>query len=336
MIDREHDLSITKQAGVLKISRGSVYYLPRPVSSADLEIMRRLDRLHLEFPFAGSRMLRGLLALQGCKIGRRHVKTLMRRMGIEALYRRPRTTRPEPGHKIYPYLLRGIEIRRPNQVWAMDITYIPMARGFVYLAVVLDWATRRVLSWRLSITMEAAFCVETLEDALARHGKPEVFNTDQGSQFTGTAFTGLLAGHGIAISMDGKGAWRDNVFVERLWRSVKYEEVYLRAYESVSEARNSIGRYLDFYNRASEHPSVYVIEEKRVLLVGTRSRGSWVLPGSFGDGLGPLVARAMRGRRARVHLARDGWPRCCTAYVVRPNVIGRDLHDPGADSPGLG
>ncbi len=244
MIDREHDLPITKQAEILKVSRGSVYYLPRPVTSADLEIMQRLDRLHLEYPFAGSRMLRGLLALQGCKIGRRHVKTLMRRMGIEALYRRPRTTKPEPGHKIYPYLLRGIEIRRPNQVWAMDITYIPMAHGFVYLAVVLDWATRRVLSWRLSITMEAAFCVETLEDALARHGRPEIFNTDQGSQFTGVAFTSLLASHGIAISMDGKGAWRDNVFVERLWRSVKYEEVYLRAYESVSEARSSIGRYL--------------------------------------------------------------------------------------------
>ena len=185
MIDREHDLPITKQAEVLRISRGSVYYLPRPVPEADLAIMRRLDRLHLEFPFAGSRMLRGLLAAEGCKIGRRHVKTLMRRMGIEALYRRPRTTKPEPGHKIYPYLLRGMEITRPNQVWAMDITYIPMARGFVYLAVVLDWFSRRVLSWRLSITMEAAFCVETLEDALARHGKPDIFNTDQGSQFTG-------------------------------------------------------------------------------------------------------------------------------------------------------
>ena len=180
MIDRAHDLPITKQAEALNISRGSVYYLPRPVSAADLAIMRRLDRLHLEFPFAGSRMLRGLLAAEGCKIGRRHVKTLMRRMGIEALYRRPRTTKPEPGHKIYPYLLRGMEITRPNQVWAMDITYIPMARGFVYLAVVLDWFSRRVLSWRLSITMEAAFCVETLEDALARHGKPEIFNTDQG------------------------------------------------------------------------------------------------------------------------------------------------------------
>ena len=204
MIDREHDLSITRQANVLRISRGSVYYLPRPVSEADLKIMRRIDELHLEFPFAGSRMLRGLLAAEGGKIGRRHVTTLMKRMGIEALYRRPRTTKPEPGHKIYPYLLRGMEITRPNQVWAMDITYIPMARGFVYLAVVLDWFSRRVLSWRLSITMEAAFCVETLEDALARHGKPDIFNTDQGSQFTGSAFTGVLASNGIAISMDGK------------------------------------------------------------------------------------------------------------------------------------
>ena len=220
MIDRAHDLPISKQAEALNISRGSVYYLPRPVSAADLALMRRIDELHLEFPFAGSRMLRGLLAAEGSKVGRRHVKTLMQRMGIEALYRRPRTTKPEPGHKIYPYLLRGIEITRANQVWAMDITYIPMARGFVYLAVVLDWFSRRVLSWRISITMEAAFCIETLQDALDRNGRPEIFNTDQGSQFTGTAFTGALASNGIAISMDGKGAWRDNVFVERLWRSV--------------------------------------------------------------------------------------------------------------------
>jgi len=256
MIDRGHDLPISKQAEALNISRGSVYYLPRPVSEGDLAIMRRLDRLHLEFPFAGSRMLRGLLAFEGCKIGRRHVKTLMRRMGIEALYRHPRTTKPEPGHKIYPYLLRGVEITRPNQVWAMDITYIPMERGFVYLAVVLDWFSRRVLSWRVSITMEAAFCVETLEDALARHGRPEIFNTDQGSQFTGAAFTSVLSNHGIAISMDGKGAWRDNVFVERLWRSVKYEEVYLKAYGSVAEARASLGSYLDFYNRRRPHSSL--------------------------------------------------------------------------------
>jgi putative transposase len=256
MIDRAHDLPISKQAEVLNISRGSVYYLPRPVPATDLALMRRIDELHLEFPFAGSRMLQGLLAAEGSKVGRRHVKTLMQKVGIEALYRRPRTSKPEPGHKIYPYLLRGLEITRPNQVWAMDITYIPMARGYVYLAVVLDWFSRRVLSWRVSITMEAAFCVETLEEALAKHGKPEIFNTDQGSQFTGAAFTGLLASHGIAISMDGKGAWRDNVFVERLWRSVKYEEVYLRAYDSVSEARMSIGRYLDFYNRRRPHSSL--------------------------------------------------------------------------------
>ena len=179
----------------------------------------------------------------------------MRRMRIEALYRRPRTTKPEPGHKIYRYLLRGMEITRPNQAWAMDVTYIPMARGFVYLFV-LDWFSRRVLSWRLSITMEAAFCVETLEDALARHGKPDIFNTDQGSQFTGEAFTGALIDNNIAISMDGKGAWRDNVFVERLWRSVKYEEVYLRAYDSVSEARASIGRHLNFYNGRRPHSSL--------------------------------------------------------------------------------
>src|SRR5450755_2933531 len=256
MIDRKHGLPISRQAEALNVSRSSVYYLPRAVPEADLAIMRRLDQLHLEFPFAGSRLLKGLLAAEGSQIGRRHVKTLMRRMGIEALYRRPRTTKPEPGHKIYPYLLRGKEITRPNHVWAMDITYVPMARGYVYLAVVMDWASRRVLSWRVSITMEAAFCVETLQDALVKYGKPEIFNTDQGSQFTGAAFTGVLADNGIAISMDGKGAWRDNVFVERLWRSVKYEEVYLRAYDNVGEARTSIGRYLDFYNRRRPHSSL--------------------------------------------------------------------------------
>jgi putative transposase len=256
MIDRASALPVTKQARLLGISRSSVYYLPRPVPAADLTIMRQLDELHLEFPFAGARMLRGLLAAKGSKIGRRHVKTLMKRMGIEALYRRPRTTKPEPGHKIYPYLLRGMEIAQPNQVWAMDITYIPMARGFVYLAVVLDWFSRRVLSWRVSITMEAAFCAEALEEALEKHGKPQIFNTDQGSQFTCPAFTGILTGLGTSISMDGKGAWRDNVFTERLWRTVKYEEVYLRAYESVAEARAFIGRYLGFYNCRRPHSSL--------------------------------------------------------------------------------
>ena len=256
MIDREHELPIIRQADALNIARSTVYYLPRPASAADLAIMRRLDELHLELPFAGSRMLRALLAAEGSVLGRRHVKTLMKKMGIAAIYRRPRTTIPEPGHKIFPYLLRGLTVDRPNQVWAMDITYIPMAKGFVYLAVVLDWFSRRVLSWRVSITMEAAFCVATLEDALARYGKPEIFNTDQGSQFTGAAFTGVLQANGIAISMDGKGAWRDNVFVERLWRSVKYEEVYLHAYDTVSAARTGIGRYLDFYNTRRPHSSL--------------------------------------------------------------------------------
>ena len=177
-------------------------------------------------------------------------------MGIEAIYRRPNTSKPAPGHKIYPYLLRSVSIARPNQVWAMDITYIPMARGFVYLAAVVDWFSRRVLAWRLSITLEVEFCLEAVEEALVRHGKPEIFNTDQGSQFTSADFTGLLLKHAIAISMDGKGSWRDNVFVERLWRSVKYEEVYLRAYDSVAEARASIGRYLDFYNSKRPHSSL--------------------------------------------------------------------------------
>ena len=189
-------------------------------------------------------------------IGRERVATLMRRMGIEALYRRPNTSKPAPGHKVYPYLLRGLVVERPNQVWAMDITYIPMARGFVYLAAVMDWFSRRVLAWRLSITLDVEFCLDAVKEALARHDRPDIFNTDQGSQFTSTAFTGVLLKHGIAISMDGRGAWRDNVFVERLWRSVKYEEVYLRAYDSVGEARASLGRYLDFYNRRRPHSSL--------------------------------------------------------------------------------
>ncbi len=256
MIDHTHDLPIARQAKALNISRGAVYYKPRPVSDVDLRITRRIDELHLDHPFMGARMLRDMLNREGVLIGRRHVATLMKRMGIEAIYRRPNTSKPAPGHKIYPYLLRKLKIEKPNHVWAMDITYIPMARGFVYLAAVVDWASRRVLSHRVSITMEADFCVEALEEAIAKYGKPEIFNTDQGSQFTGEAFTGVLIRNRIAISMDGKGSWRDNVFVERLWRSVKYEEVYLRAYRSVFEARASLGRYLDFYNRRRPHSSL--------------------------------------------------------------------------------
>ena len=256
MIDRNHDLPITRQAKALGISRGSVYYLPRPVPAADLAVMRRMDELHLEFPFAGSRMLRDLLNKEGVEIGRCHITTLMRRMGIEALYRRPFTSKPPPGHRIYPYLLRGMTIDHPNQVWAMDITYVPMARGFVYLAAVIDWLSRRVLAWRLSITMEAALCVEALEEALARYGRPEIFNTDQGSQFTGEDWIAPLKAAGVAISMDGKGRWIDNVFIERLWRSVKYEDVYLHAYASGSEARQSLTRYFAFYNARRLHEAL--------------------------------------------------------------------------------
>ena len=256
MIDRTHPLPISRQVEAVGISRGSVYYLPKPTSPEDLALMRRIDELHLELPFAGSRMLRDLLNAQGMAVGRKHVATLMRRMGIEALYRKPNTSRRHPAHKIYPYLLRHRPITAPNQAWAMDITYIPMARGFVYLAAVIDWYSRRVLAWRVSITMDTAFCIEAVEEAIARHGTPEIFNTDQGSQFTSTEFVGLLQRHDIDIRMDGKGCWRDNVFIERLWKSVKYEDVYLRAYDSVSHARQSLGRYFDFYNTRRPHTAL--------------------------------------------------------------------------------
>jgi len=256
MIDREHELPLVRQADLLGLSRGSLYYKNRPVTAAALAIMHRIDELHLEYPFAGSRMLGDLLRGEGVEIGRERVARMMRRMDIVAIYRRPNTSKPSPGHKIYPYLLRGLAVDRPNQVWATDITYIPMARGFVYLVAVVDWFTRRVLSWRLSTGMEVDFCLEAVEEALAKYGRPGIFNTDQGSQFTSAAFTGLLLENKITISMDGRGAWRDNVFVERLWRSVKYEEVYLRAYNSVAEARASIGRYLEFYNRKRPHSSL--------------------------------------------------------------------------------
>ena len=256
MIDRDHELSLSAQADALNISRGSIYYVAAPVSAENLVVMRRIDELHLEIPFAGSRMLRDLLAAEGRLLGRRRVTSMMQQMAIKATYPKPNTSKPAPGHRIYPYLLRGLAIDRPNHVWATDITYIPMARGFVYLCAVMDWFTRRVLAWRVSNTMEADFCVETLEDALARHDKPEIFNSDQGSQFTGTAFTGVLINNEIKISMDGRGAWRDNVFVERLWRTVKYEEVYLRAYEDVPQARASLGRYIGFYNGRRPHSSL--------------------------------------------------------------------------------
>ena len=256
MTNRNHKLSLARQADLLGISRGSLYYEPRPTSEDDLKLMRRIDELHMEYPFAGSRMMKGLLRQEGFTAGRLHVATCMKRMGIQALYRKPNTSKPAPGHKIYPYLLRKLEVTRPNQVWAMDITYIPRARGFVYLVAVLDWFSRKVLAWRLSTTLETGPCIEALKEAMRRHGKPEIMNTDQGSQFTSIDFIKTLKDADIQISMDGKGAWRDNVFVERLWRTIKYEEVYLRAYDSVSVARDSLRRYLAFYNGRRPHSSL--------------------------------------------------------------------------------
>jgi putative transposase len=255
-MDRTHALSITRQAQLLGISRANVYYKPVGTSAEDLRRMRRIDELHLELPFAGARMLRDLLALEGVRIGRKAVGTLMRIMGVEAIFRRKNTSKPHPDHKVFRYLLRKVVIERPNQAWAADISYIPMARGFVYLVAIIDWFSRKVLAWRLSNSMAADFCVEALEEALAKFGVPEIFNTDQGAQFTGSDFISVLRKHEIRISMDGKGRWRDNVIVERLWRSVKYEEVYLHAYESVGAARNGIARYMQFFNTRRPHSAL--------------------------------------------------------------------------------
>lgn len=255
-VNREHDLAISRQVELLGISRGSVYYTPAAVSASDLILMRRMDELHLRYPFAGSRMLRDLLNREGFDVGRKHVATLMARMGLEAVYCKPSLSKRESAHRIYPYLLRNMTIERANHVWAADITYIPMARGFVYLCAVVDWASRKILAHRISISMETSFCLEALEEACAHYGQPEIFNTDQGSQFTSTAFTEALTSRTIQISMDGKGSWRDNVFVERIWRSVKYEEVYLKAYDTVSDARQSINDYIAFYNTQRPHSSL--------------------------------------------------------------------------------
>jgi len=256
MIDRTHKLPVARQCQVLSLARSTAYYRPQEANEADLALMRRIDELHLEHPFAGSRMLRDMLRREGHAIGRKRVATLMKKMGIEALYKKPNTSRRHPAHPVYPYLLRNMEIKRPNQVFAADITYVPMKRGFVYLFAVMDWASRRVLSWRLSNTLTTDFCIEAVQEAILRYGTPDIFNTDQGSQFTSLEFTQLLKDNGIAISMDGKGCWRDNVFVERLWKSIKYEEVYLHAYETVSAARSGIGRYLEFYNSRRPHSAL--------------------------------------------------------------------------------
>jgi putative transposase len=255
MIDRKHELPVVRQCELLELARSTAYYQPLPVSEADCLLMRRIDELHLKWPFLGTRRLRDLLNADGFAVGRKHVATLMRKMGIATLYRKPRTSTPGVGaaHRLYPYLLSGLAIERPNQVWAADITYIPMAQGFLYLVAIMDWATRRVLSFRTSNTLTAEFCVEALTEALAKHGTPEIFNSDQGAQFTGEEFTSVLKQQGIRISMDGRRRWIDNVFVERLWRSLKYEEVYLNAYASIPEANRHITSYFDFYNSVRPH-----------------------------------------------------------------------------------
>lgn len=256
MIDKTHALPVTRQAQLLQISRGSVYYVPVPICEADLQLMREIDKLHLEHPFAGARMLRDLLKGKGYSIGRRHVGRLMNLMGIEALYRKKKGTKRNPEHPIHPYLLRNLVIDRPNQVWCADLSYIPMRHGFLYLFAVLDWATRKVLAWRLSNSLTTDFCIDAVEEAIAMFGVPEIFNTDQGCQFTSIDFVTMLKNNGIQISMDGKGAWRDNVIVERFWKSIKYEEVYLRAYDSTSEAKHFIGRYVNFYNATRPHSAL--------------------------------------------------------------------------------
>jgi len=280
MIDRNHrELSLVRQCSLVRISRSSVYYQPTPTRAEDLELMSLLDRQYLKTPFYGSRKMKAWLQGQAHPVGRNKVRRLMRLMGLEAIYRRPNTSKPMPGHRIYPYLLKGMEIKRVNQVWAADITYIPMARGFMYLVAVMDWHSRYVLAWRLANTMDIDFCVQALEEALSK-GRPEIFNTDQGSQFTSDAFTGMLGEHGVQVSMDGKGRYLDNIFVERLWRSVKYEEVYLKAYQNGAEARNGIGAYLDFYNRERPHqalgyrtPGELFVEEPTVRCVPQPSIG---------------------------------------------------------------
>jgi putative transposase len=257
MIAPDHQVSITRQAELIDISRGTAYYVSRTTTSdADQALMKQIDRLHLDYPFAGARMLRDMLHRFGHQIGRKRVATLMRRMGLEALYRKPNTSKKHPQHSVFPYLLRKLKIERANHVWAMDITYIPMARGWVYLAAVVDWASRRVLAHRVSISMDTSFCIEALEEAFAKYGKPEIFNTDQGSQFTSADFVRTLKERQVQISMDGRGCWRDNVFVERLWRTIKYEHVYLRAYDSVNDARAQLGQFIEFYNTQRPHSSL--------------------------------------------------------------------------------
>jgi len=256
MVDRKDPLPVVRQCQLLEVPRSTFYYQRQTISEADLALMRLIDECHLKHPYYGSRRIRDWLEDQGQPVNRKRVQRLMRQMDLVALYPKRNLSRRNQAHRIHPYLLRGVQIERPNQVWAADVTYVPMAKGFVYLVAIIDWYSRKVLSWQLSNTLDADFCIAALEQALASYGRPEIFNTDQGCQFTSEAFTCVLQAHDIRISMDGKGRWLDNVFVERLWRSLKYEEVYLKAYDSIAQARASIGRYMAFFNTERRHQSL--------------------------------------------------------------------------------
>ena len=256
MINPDNELTISRQCQLLGLSRSSFYSQNKAVSQQELDLMLAIDKIHLALPFYGARKIQVELNNRGFLIGRGKVRRLMRKMGLEAIYRKPRTSIPKSGDHIYPYLLKDLQIERANQVWATDITYLPMAKGFAYLVAIIDLYSRKVMSWRLSNTMDASFCIEALEDAIQRFGPPEIFNTDQGSQFTSDSFTSVLKAHGVKISMDGKGRWVDNVFIERLWRSVKYEEVYLKAYQTMQEARQSLRSYFIFYNQSRFHQTL--------------------------------------------------------------------------------
>ena len=302
MIARDHpDLSLSRQCRLLSISRSSFYYVLKGESPANLALMRRIDELFLKYPFYGSRQMARQLRREGISVGRHRVRRLMGLMGLEAVYQAPRTSRPHPAHRIYPYLLKGMEIERPDQVWCADITYIPVQRGFLYLVAIMDWASRHVLAWRLSNTMDASFCVEALEEAMARHGRPEIFNTDQGSQFTGFDFTGALKDAGVAISMDGRGRCMDNIFIERLWRSMKYEAVYLHELTDGFEAERIIGEWIGFYNTERPHSAL--------------------------DGRTPAEAYATDGDGGPVDMMDkpDGLPTSPQAQQQHENLINRNL-----------
>jgi putative transposase len=318
LVEREPPaLPVSRQCRLLSVSRASVYRRPVSVSGEDCTIMALLDRQYLVRPYYGSRRMAAWLATQGHAVNRKRVQRLMRLAGLVAIYQRPNTSKPAPAHKIYPYLLGGISIERVNQVWCADVTYIPIARGFLYLVVIMDWVSRAVLAWRLSNTLGAEFCVEALEEALSLHGRPEIFNSDQGSQFTSDDFTGTLERHKVTISMDGKGRYMDNIFVERLWRSLKYEEVYLKAYSSVAEAKAGIGSWLGFYNEERQHQSLGYHTPRQV----HEAEGPWIC-GPSASPTGCVFAHIPTGTTANHRIDVDKEESRSNAMTVAPRAIG--------------